>query len=173
MSTDSKTEATPDAAADPATALCSFWTQWLEQSTRGTQAMLEAMQTANDPQQAQRHWIDAVSRSTEEFMRTPVFMEVMKRSLKMMTDLKVLQDQALQGAARQLGQPLASDITGLFERLKSAETGLFERLNRTEQTIVSRLQAIEDRLKTVEAKLNSSPGHRSTAHRVPDEASKA
>jgi len=45
MSTDSKSEATPDAAADPANALFSFWTQWMEQSTRGTQAMLEAMQS--------------------------------------------------------------------------------------------------------------------------------
>ena len=146
MSTDSKSEATPDAAADPTTALFSFWTQWLEQSTRGTQAMLEAMQTASDPQQAQRHWVDAVSRSIEDFMRTPVFMDVMKRNLKMMTDLKGLQDQAVQGVARHLGQPLAADITGLFERLNS-----------TEQTIVTRLRAIEERLKAVEAKL-APPG---------------
>jgi len=142
MSTDSKSEPTPDAAADPATALFSFWTQWLEQSTRGTQAMLEAMQTASDPQQAQRHWVDAVSSSIEDFMRTPVFMEAMKRNLKMTTDLKRLQDQALQGAARHLGQPTVADIAGLFERLNS-----------TEQTIVARLRAIEERLKAVEAKL--------------------
>jgi len=142
MSTDSKSEPTPDAAADPATALFSFWTQWLEQSTRGTQAMLEAMQTASDPQQAQRHWVDAVSSSIEDFMRTPVFMEAMKRNLKMTTDLKRLQDQTLQGAALHLGQPMAADITGLFERLNS-----------TEQTIVARLRAIEERLKAVEGKL--------------------
>jgi len=145
MSTDSKSEPTPDAAADPATALFSFWTQWLEQSTRGTQAMLEAMQTASDPQQAQRHWVDAVSSSIEDFMRTPVFMEAMKRNLKMTTDLKRLQDQTLQGAARHLGQPMAADITGLFERLNS-----------TEQTIVARLRAIEERLKAVEGKLGPS-----------------
>jgi len=142
MSTDSKPDATPDAAADPGTALFSFWTQWLEQSTRGTQAMLEAMQAASDPQQAQRHWVDAVSHSIEDFMRTPVFMEAMKRNLKMTTDLKRLQDQTLQGAARHLGQPMAADITGLFERLNS-----------TEQTIVARLRAIEERLKAVEGKL--------------------
>jgi len=75
-------------------------------------------------------------------MRTPVFMEVMKRNLKMTTDLKRLQDQALQGAARHLGQPTVADIAGLFERLNS-----------TEQTIVARLRAIEERLKAVEAKL--------------------
>jgi len=142
MPTDSKPEATPDAAADPATALFSFWTQWLEQSTRGTQAMLEAMQTASDPQQAQRHWVEAVSRSIEDFMRTPVFMEAMKRNLKMMTDLKGVKDQALQSVAQHLGQPTVADITGLFERLNS-----------TEQTIVARLRAIEERLKAIEGKL--------------------
>lgn len=145
MSNDSKTGATPDAAADPATALFSFWSQWLEQSARGTQAMLEVMQTAADPQQVQRNVLEAVTRSIDDFMRTPVFMEAMKRNLKMMTDMKSLQDQALQGAARQFGQPLAADITGLFERLNS-----------TEQTIVTRLRAIEERLKAVEAKLGPS-----------------
>jgi len=160
MSTNPKTQSTPDAAADPAATLFSFWTQWMEQSARGTQAMLEAVQGAGDPQQMQRHWLDAVARSIEDFMRTPVFMEAMKRNLKMVTDLKRLQDQTLQGAAHQLGQPLAADIAGLFERLNS-----------NERTIITRLQAIEDRLKAVEAKLNSPAVPRQRA--AAEEASKA
>ena len=39
----------PSAAADPAAAMSSFWAQWLEQSSQGTQAMLEAMQTVLRP----------------------------------------------------------------------------------------------------------------------------
>ncbi|HEX8202088.1 MAG TPA: hypothetical protein VF590_16555 [Isosphaeraceae bacterium] len=144
MPTDSKTKpaAGVAGAADPTAALASFWTQWLEQSTRGTQAMMEAMNSVSDPQQAQRQWLDAVSRGIEDFMRTPVFLEAMKRNMKALTDMKTMQDQVLQGAARQLGMPLADDIAGLFERLKS-----------TEQTIINRLKAIEDRLKAIEAKL--------------------
>src|SRR3954447_8402906 len=145
MSSESKTKPasnTNTAAADPSATLVSFWTQWLEQSARGTQAMLETLQTAGDPQQVQRQWLDAVSRSLDDFMRTPVFLESMKRNLKALTDMKTLQDQVLQGAARQFGMPLADDITGLFERLKS-----------TEQTIIGRLKAIEDRLKAIESKL--------------------
>jgi hypothetical protein len=110
----------------------------------------------------QRQWLDAVARSIEDFMRTPVFQEAMKRNLKMVTDLKRLQDQVLQGTARNLGQPLATDITGLFDRLQS-----------TEQTIINRLQAIEDRLKAVEAKLNSSSGPRRSSNRAADEAVQA
>jgi predicted component of type VI protein secretion system len=162
MSTNSQTQATSDPVADPAASLFSFWTQWMEQSARGTQAMLEAMQSAGDPQQMQRQWLDAVARSIEDFMRTPVFQEAMKRNLKMVTDLKRLQDQVLQDTARQLGKPMATDITGLFDRLQS-----------TEQTIVNRLQTIEDRLKAVEDKLNSSSGHRRSSNRAADEAVQA
>jgi hypothetical protein len=142
MSTNSKSGVKPDAAADPANALFSLWTQWLEQSVHGSQAVMEAMQAAGDPQQLQRRWLDALSRSIEDFMRTPVFMEAMSRNMKVMTDLKAFQDQAVQGAARHLGQPLAADITGLFERLNSSS-----------QTIMTRLREIEERLQAIEAKL--------------------
>ncbi len=141
MATDSKNPTASEAAADPTAALASFWAQWMEQSTRGTQALLEVMQSAGDPQQLQQRWLDAVSRSLEDFMRSPAFMELLKRNLKAITDLKTTQDRFVKDAARQLGTPLADDITGLFERLHS-----------TEQTILSRLRAIEDRLKAIEAK---------------------
>jgi hypothetical protein len=139
----SSTETKPNssAVADPATAMSTFWTQWLEQSSRGTQALLEVMQTAGDPQQLQRRWLDAVSRSLEDFMHTPTFLELLKNHLKAVTDLKGMQDQVIEDTARQFGMPLAKDITGLYERLHS-----------TEQTILDRLTAIEERLKAIEPK---------------------
>jgi len=140
-STESKTMPNSSTAPDPSTMVASFWTQWLEQSSRGTQALLEAMQAAGDPQQLQRHWLDAVSRSLDDFMRTPTFLELLKNNLKAVTDLKGMQDQVVQDTARHFGLPLAADITGLFERLNS-----------TEQNIVNRLKAIEDRLKAIETK---------------------
>jgi hypothetical protein len=139
----SATETKPNSstATDPASMMAAFWAQWLEQSTRGTQALLEVMQKAGDPQQIQRHWLDAVSRSLDDFMRTPAFLEVLKNNLKAVTDMKGLQDQVIQDTARHFGMPLAADITGLFERLHS-----------TEQTILGRLDAIEARLKAIETK---------------------
>ncbi len=139
----STTETKPNSSAptDPASMMAAFWAQWLEQSSRGTQALLEVMQKAADPQQIQRHWLDAVSRSLDDFMRTPAFLEVLKNNLTAMTDMKSLQDQVIQDTARQFGMPLAADITGLFERLHS-----------TEQTILGRLDAIEARLKATETK---------------------
>jgi len=131
----------PSAVADPVAAMSSFWAQWLEQSSQGTQAMMEAMQTSFDPQQIQRRWLEAMSRSFDDFMRSPAFLELMKNNLKAVTDLKGMQNQMVEDTARQFGIPLVGDIAGLFERLQS-----------TEQTILNRLQAIEDRLKAIEQK---------------------
>ena len=139
-STDTKSNSNPSAMpVDPAGMMASFWAQWLEQSSRGTQALLEAMQIAGDPQNLQRRWLDAVSRSLEDFMRTPAFMELLKNNMKAVTDIKGFQDSIVQDTARQLGVPLTADITGLFERLHS-----------TEQVIINQLQAIEERLKAIE-----------------------
>jgi len=140
-STESKTKPSSSVATDPSTMMASFWTQWLEQSSRGTQALLEAMQTVGDPQQIQRRWLDAVSQSLDDFMRTPTFLELLGNNLKTITDLKGMQDEVIQDTARHFGLPLAADITGLFERLHS-----------TEQNILNRLQAIEERLKGIETK---------------------
>lgn len=141
-STESKTEPNFSVVTtDPSTMIASFWTQWLEQSSRGTQALLEVMQGAGDPQQLQRRWLDAMSRSLDDFMRTPTFLQLVGNNLKAVTDLKGMQDQVIQDTARHFGMPLAADITGLFERLHS-----------TEQNIVNRLQAIEERLKAIETK---------------------
>ena len=139
--TESKPNPNLSVVTDPSTMIASFWTQWLEQSSRGTQALLEAMQDAGDPQQFQRHWLDAVSRSLDDFMRTPTFLELLRNNLKAVTDLKGMQDKAIQDTARYFGLPLTADITGLFERLHS-----------TEQNIINRLQAIEERLKASETK---------------------
>lgn len=140
-STESTTKPNSSAVADPSTMMASFWAQWLEQSSRGTQALLEAMQSAGDPQQLQRRGLDAVSHSLDDFMRTPMFLELVRNNLKAITDLKGMQDQVIQDTARQFGMPLAADITGLFERLHS-----------TEQNILNRLIAIEERLKAIEPK---------------------
>jgi len=126
---------------DPADLLTAFWTQWMEQSSRGTQALLEAMQEVGDPIKQRQRWLDATAESLENFMRTPVFLEAMKQQLKAITDLKTMQDQVIKGTARQLGMPLADDITGLFERLNSVE-----------KTILKRLGDIDSRLQAVEAK---------------------
>jgi len=142
MSADPKSKETTDAPVEPTVAMTNFWAQWMEQSARGTQALLEAMQEAGDPAAWQKRWLSAMEDSFEDFMRTPAYMEMMRRTLKTMTDMKVAQDQLVHGAARHLGMPLANDITGLFERLHGHEHTILAQLKRIEE----RLEAIEEAL---------------------------
>ena len=130
-------------AIDPATAITRLWADWFARSNDQARALLDAMRPLGDPQQFQRRWLDAVAQSLDGFMRTPAFLEAMQRNLKMMTDLKALQDRFTRDLARQAGLPTAADITGLFERLNSVE-----------QEVLARLRVIETRLKIVEAKLS-------------------
>jgi hypothetical protein len=129
--------------AEPATTVAQFWTDWFSQSNEQATAFLDAIRPLGDSQSMQRRGLDAVSQSLDGFMRTPAFLEAMQRNLKMVTDLKTLQDQFTHDAARQAGLPTAADITGLFERLNSVE-----------QEILSRLNVIETRLKTIESRLS-------------------
>jgi hypothetical protein len=155
MSADPKNKtSTNDAPVDPTGLFTNFWAQWMEQSARGTQMMLEAMQEVGDPAAWQKRWLSAMEDSIEDFMRTPAYMEVMRRTLKLMTDTKVAQDQVVHGMARHVGMPLAGDITGLFERLHS-----------TEQTILARLGQIEGRLGAIEEALTPSGKNNGPAHR--------
>lgn len=132
-------------AADPAGALVTFWEQCYDQWNRQAAAALEAMLVAADPQQLQQRWLDALAQSCDDFLRSPAFLESMKQNLKATVDMKSMQDQLIQNAARQVGSPLANDITGLYERMQSQE-----------QTILKRLKGIESRLKAIEARLTAA-----------------
>jgi hypothetical protein len=130
-------------AVDPTFPFAGLWTGYLEQADAQGKAMLECLQSLGDPQQIQRRWLDSLTKSLDSYMRSPAFLEGLQRNLRAMTDMKALQDQVVQDIAHQVGIPLASDIFGLFERLYSVE-----------RTILSRLKAIEERLGTIEAKLD-------------------
>lgn len=152
MSADSNNKNAAAEVTDLASAAMAFWAQWMEQTSRGTQAMLEAVQSVGDPNQLQRKWAEVMSDTADNFMRTPAFLEMMRRNLKMVTDLKMMQDHLIEGSARHLGLPLAEDITGLFERL-----------NVTEQKILERLSAIEGRLEAIEASNNGAAAKRASS----------
>ena len=129
-------------SADSTFPFAAFWTNYLEQTDANGKAMLECFQTLGDPQQLQKRWLETLGRSLDAYMRSPAFLEAMQRNLKVMTDVKSLQDQVVQDVARHIGVPLASDVYGLFERLHSVE-----------QTILKQLKAIDGRLTAIESKL--------------------
>ena len=137
-SSDSAAGATAGPLKNP---LVDMWTEYLQQSGNQSRAVLEGMAAMGDPQKLQQRILESLAESFDQFMRSPAFLEAMRQNLKMMTDMKKLQDQMIEDTARHFGVPLASDIHGLFERL-----------NGVEHAILSRLQSIETRLEALESK---------------------
>lgn len=148
-------------AIDPAREFLEFWRNYFEQTAIQTRIMFETMQGGKSLEQMHSQWLGTLSESLDQFMRTPAFLEVLKQSLKRMTDLKSLQDQMAQTMSQQSGLPLASDVTGLFERVNSAE-----------QAILRRLEQLEGRLESIEAALRSSPAEKKNPPRKKEQAAR-
>jgi len=149
MSSDKSNEGV-SSAADPARDFLEFWRNYFEQTAIQTRILVEGMQGGKSLDQLHHQGLASLSQSLDSFMRTPVFLEALKQSLKRMIDLKLMQDQVAQTVSQQTGLPLTADITGLFERVHSAE-----------QTILKQLAALDDRLQAIEKTLNSSAAEKS------------
>jgi hypothetical protein len=71
----------------------------------------------------------------------------MKHNTETAIKVKQQTDDVAQEFARNMNLPLASDISGLFERLHSVEAAILERLGHIEK----RLEAIEDQVGACQA----------------------
>jgi hypothetical protein len=126
-----------------------FWSRTIEQSQEQTSAVLEAMQGAPDLETLRRRWLDSLSKNIDMFMRSPAFLEAMRRNFEAMTEMKSHSEEAAQNLARETGIPRISDVSGLFERLRLAQ-----------EVILDRLSAIERRLEAIETAVKRSPAKR-------------
>src|SRR3974390_1957645 len=114
-------EAPGATAGLPKNTIVAMWAEYLQQTGAQSRAVLEGMAAMADPQKFQQRMLESLAESFDTFMRSPAFLEAMRKNLKMMTDMKKLQDQGIEDTARHFGAPLASDIHGLFERLSGVE----------------------------------------------------
>ena len=122
-----------------------YWMKLVEQNTQWTQAMMAGTPQDVDPAAVRRHWLDAMSQSIDAYMRTPTFLESMKRNSAAMAATKVTSELAKLEMARQAGIPHIEDISGLYDRLETAH-----------EVVLQRLQSIENRLEAIEQNLNGS-----------------
>ena len=119
--------------------LLDFWSEWIEQSQEQTKVLLDSMKRAGDLAGLRHLWLESVGKSLEATMRTPAFLEAMRRQFDVMTHLHSSAEDSARDFARVTGIPRINDISGLFERLQSGQ-----------EAILTRLAAIEERLKALE-----------------------
>lgn len=119
-----------------------YWLNLVEQNTQWTKSLMDGAPQNVDPAVIRQNWLGAMSQSIEAYMRTPTFLEGMKRQAETMTATKVTSELAKLEMARQAGVPHIEDISGLYDRLETANEVVLQRL----RTIEQRLEAIEQKL---------------------------
>jgi hypothetical protein len=116
-----------------------LWGKLLEQGMEPTRLVLEGAREAFDPAALRRRWLDALAQSLDAYMRSPAFLEAMRRGFLPMTEFKSRAEDLAQEVARETGVPRMPDVSGLFERLQIGQ-----------EAILARLGAIEHRLAALE-----------------------
>lgn len=116
-----------------------FWTQLVEQRSDWTQMMMCAAPPNVDFATMRKRWLEALSKSIDVYLRTPAFLDLMRRNMDNVVQMKTTADLAQREMSRQAGVPHVEDIAGLYERLQTGHELLLARLHDIEQ----RLGAIE------------------------------
>jgi hypothetical protein len=136
MSRDQETNGAFDPVVEP---FVDFWSQYVKQANDTTREYLDGYGDGSNIKTFQRRWLDAVSKSVDAYLRSPVFLQAMKQNTDAAVKLKRQADDLSAEFARNANIPTATDISGLFERLHSVE-----------EAILNRLGGIEERLQTIE-----------------------
>src|SRR5688572_15954677 len=124
-----------------------LWSDYYKQANDAQREFFDGIENSTDLKNWQRRWNDAVSKSTDAFMRSPAFLHAMKQNTDAAIKLKQQSDDLSKEFARNANIPTTSDISGLFERLHSVEEVILGRLGRIEE----RLQMIEAHVGTGQA----------------------
>jgi len=121
-----------------------FWSSYAKQAEATTRELLEGLDGNADVKTWQRRWYDAVSKSMDAYMRSPIFLQAVRQNTDAMIKTKQHADDLTTEFARNANIPTAGDISGLFERLHSVE-----------EVILGRLSRIEERLETIEQQIGA------------------
>jgi hypothetical protein len=119
-----------------------FWSDYFAKANSATRELIDGIDDGTNSKMLQRKWFDAVAKSMDAYMRSPVFLQAMKHNADMVVKVKRQADDLATEVARNANIPTAGDISGLFERLHSVEEVILSRLGRIEE----KLQAIEQQI---------------------------
>lgn len=120
-----------------------FWNRYIEASREQTKVLMDSLSGRADLESLRRKWLDSLSESMDRFLRSPMFLDAMRKNFEAISTFRANAEEMAQEMARELGIPRMADISGLFERLRLAQDTVLNRLDRIEK----RLDALEASLK--------------------------
>jgi hypothetical protein len=121
-----------------------FWSGYAKQADDAARELLAGFNGNAEMRTWQRRWFDAVSKSMDAYMRSPIFLQAVKQNTDAVIKAKQQADDLATEFARNANIPTAGDISGLFQRLHSVE-----------EVILGRLGRIEERLATIEQQIGA------------------
>jgi len=112
--------------------------------------------------------LQVLAETWDEYMRTPLFMEMMKASLNGALDLKRMARDGMNRVHEQFENPSKEDIDGVLQAIHHVERRLLDRLeglgdrvanlaekiDKVNQRIVNQENAIEDRMADLDEKID-------------------
>jgi hypothetical protein len=129
---------TPVNGAEPGQRpMAEFWIAYFEQASGQARTVLDAVQEVSDPAALRRQWFTALAEGLDNAMRTPAFLESLRRNFEMLTQLKGTTEDVVRDVARATGIPRVNDISGLFERLRIGQDALLARLTAIEERLIA------------------------------------
>ena len=132
-------------APDGLDSLCNpfvaFWRDAFQKSTELTQAAFQSMTQVGEWDKLRRQWPQALSTTLDNYMRSPAFLDNMRRNMEMFTQWQSHMDDWARDLSRLTGMPRINDIAGLFDRLRQNQEAILAQLSAIEK----RLQAMEER----------------------------
>ncbi|MCG8448660.1 MAG: hypothetical protein MI725_03645 [Pirellulales bacterium] len=120
-----------------------LWSSYLERTMEATKAILEGSFSQVRDHAKQKESFEAVSKSLDDFLRSPVFLQAMKQHVDSIIE------------AKRAGINLATTIDQ-DENLTSDDNinEILQRFSGTEQMILNRLDQIERRLDKIETHMD-------------------
>lgn len=121
-----------------------YWTAYSRQLNEAAEAVSQQATSPDEDQSQGREWLDATSESIDAYLRSPLFLGLLKNHLDTLIELK-RQSNALGEVAR------AGDADAVCSSVS-------RRLGELEATLTDHLGRLDQRLNAVEQKLDKLGG---------------
>jgi hypothetical protein len=149
-----------------------LWASYVSQTAENPEEFSGNFESFADPRAWHQQWLDAVSKSIDAYMRTPVFLQMLKQNLDAMIQARLRAVAADRPATDESGQATGKQSQEHpQEFVQDRMQELSQRVETAEQQIVDRLQEIERRFTAIESALHSRGTDRPGDNDTPANAS--
>jgi hypothetical protein len=131
--------------SDPVIRLAELWSGYFVLAYTQCKAIIAGLESFCDPRIQRRRWLQALTEAVDCQQPSTAYADLLWSTLQTMTAITVLQDQLFREFVYKVSLPLAREGHELPDRRQD-----------TEVMLETRLKAIEDRLTTIQVRLDAS-----------------